>query len=151
MSAYWSQLTSGGYPQPFILIRRGVSSTTLSARASPVSGSAWSVLLSESLISVFHLLLCPCQVGPLVLLYLIHIGVVLVRPLRCVGDPHLVTLEYLCSTALPTTCPATVCLPIAQLIGRNLDKILLLIRLSYRVQDDKILLSQPNLTAKSWV
>ena len=66
---------------------------------------------------VYNLLLCPCKVGPLILLYLIHQGVVLVHPLGCVGDPHLVALEYLRRATLATTCPAAVSLPITQFIG----------------------------------
>ena len=70
--------------------------------------------------SVSNLLLCPCKVGPLILLNLIHQGVVLVHPLGGVGDPHLVALEYLCRAALATTCPAAVSLAIPQLIGGDL-------------------------------
>merc|ERR1719507_1218942 len=74
-------------------------------------------IVSKNLPSLrLSLLLCPGEVSPLTLLYLIHQGVVLVEPLGCVGHPHLVALEYLRCAALATACPAAVSLAIAQLI-----------------------------------
>ena len=60
------------------------------------------------------LFLCPGEVGPLVVLDVLYLHLLLVLPLRCVGHPQLVTLEYLCSAAFPAARPAAVTLPVAE-------------------------------------
>ena len=73
------------------------------------------------LLIYLFLLFCPCKICPFNLLYLLHHGVVFIVPLGCVGDPYLVALEYLNSATLATACPATVSLPIQQLMACHLN------------------------------
>ena len=61
------------------------------------------------------------MICPFNLLYLLHHGVALIVPLGCVGHPYLVASEYLNSTTLATACPATVSLPIQQLMACHLN------------------------------
>ena len=109
---------------------RGVSSTTYSdSIISPVSGSSWGIsssLLSQPLSLYLFLPLRPSKVGPLNLLYSLHHGPILILHLGCVGDLYLVALEYLDGTTLATAGPATVSLPIEQVLTSHLamDRVL---------------------------
>ena len=72
--------------------------------------------ISVSVYQYQYLFFSSGEVGPLIGRDVLYLQLLRVLPLWRVGHPHLVTLEDLRRAALPAAGPATVALPVAQLI-----------------------------------